>query len=127
MSRSVPEWWGKTDDSPIPPRVKLRIFEKALGRCNGCGNRIYAGTIPAYDHIIALVNGGQNRESNLQLLCSLCHQIKTGADVAEKSLVYRKKAKHLGIKLKQSRPIPGSRASGLKRGFDGIVRRRDGT
>lgn len=122
--RSVPEWIGKTDDSPIPPRVKLRIFEKALGRCNACGSRIYGGTVPAYDHIIALVNGGQNRESNLQLLCGPCHGAKTGVDIAEKALVYRKKAKHLGIKLKKSRPIPGSRASGLKKGFDGIVKRR---
>lgn len=126
MSRKLPEWIGKNDDSPISPRVKLRVFEKALGRCNNCGGFIHAGSKPAYDHIIALVNGGQNRESNLQLLCGLCHRAKTGVDIAEKAIVYRKKAKHLGIKLRKSRPIPGSRASGLKKGFDGIVRRRDG-
>jgi 5-methylcytosine-specific restriction enzyme A len=124
VSRELPEWIGATDDQAIPPRVKLRIFEKALGRCKGCGLTIRAGTVPAYDHIIALVNGGENRERNIQLLCQPCHAPKTKADVAKKSLVYRKKAKHLGIRLRKSRPIPGSKASGLKKGFDGIVRRR---
>jgi hypothetical protein len=28
MPRSRPEWRGKTDDDPVPPRVRLRIFER---------------------------------------------------------------------------------------------------
>jgi 5-methylcytosine-specific restriction protein A len=122
MSRELPEWIGKTDDTPIPARVRVRIFKK--GRCNNCGLLIHGSLLPAYDHIISLINGGENRESNLQLLCVPCHKAKTNLDVKEKSIVYRKKAKHLGISLRKSRPIPGSRASGLKKGFDGIVRKR---
>lgn len=122
--RSLPEWIGKTDDTPIPPRVRIRIFEKCAGQCVVCGNRIGGALSPAYDHIVSLVNGGENRESNLQLLCVPDHKVKTGQDVAEKSMVYRKKAKHLGIKLKKTRPMLGSKLSGLKKGFDGIVRKR---
>ena len=53
---------------------------------------------PAYDHCIAIINGGENSERNLQLLCVPCHEKKTGRDVAEKSITARKRAKHLGIK-----------------------------
>jgi len=54
------------------------------------------------DHKTALVNGGRNAESNLQVLCNWCHSSKTAADVKEKSQVYRKRVKALGIK--QSKP-----------------------
>jgi 5-methylcytosine-specific restriction protein A len=33
MPRSVAEWIGKTDNTPVPPRVKMRIFERHNGRC----------------------------------------------------------------------------------------------
>jgi 5-methylcytosine-specific restriction protein A len=65
----------------------------------------------AYDHITALCNGGRNAESNLQVLCSLCHGQKTGADVAEKSRVARKRAKFLGV-------APAKRQKIQSRGFD---------
>lgn len=118
------EWVGKSDDAPIPPRVKVRIFAKYKGICVACTLKIGGKLLPRYDHVIALINGGENSEKNLQLLCNLCHDIKTGVDVQEKSTVYRKKAKHIGIKLRKSRAMLGSRASGFKKGFDGVVRKR---
>jgi 5-methylcytosine-specific restriction protein A len=33
------------------------------------------------DHIIALVNGGTNADSNYQCLCKACHQDKTARDL----------------------------------------------
>ena len=33
------------------------------------------------DHIIALVNGGTNADSNFQCLCKACHQDKTARDL----------------------------------------------
>jgi 5-methylcytosine-specific restriction protein A len=64
----------------------------------------------AYDHITALCNGGRNAESNLQVLCSPCHGQKTGADIAEKSRVARKRAKFLGV-------APAKRQKITSRGF----------
>lgn len=122
MSRSLPEWIGKDDDTPIPARVKLRIFDKSGERCCHCARRIFGRLLPRYDHIVALVNGGENRESNLQLLCSECHSEKTRTDIAEKSVIYQKRAKRL--KLKKGRPMPGSRDSGWKRKMDGTWERR---
>ncbi len=124
MPRTVPEWIGKTDDTPIPPRVKLRIFEFFSGRCARCGNSIRGAILPRYDHKIALINGGENRESNLQLLCSGCHVDKSHSDVRQKSVVYRKRLKHIGIK-KKKRLIPGSKGSGIRIRMDGTIWREN--
>ena len=118
--RSVTEWHGDTDDTPIPSRVKVRIFEQYKGQCCICGLSIRGRLLPAYDHRISLINGGENRESNIQLLCTECHKVKTRSDVREKSMVYRKKAKHLGI-YKSKHKIPGSKGSGFRRKMDGTV------
>ena len=117
--REVPEWVGLHDDQAIPPRVKIRVFEKAGGVCAECTLQIIGKLRPAYDHIQALINGGRHTESNLQLLCVPCHAIKTKADVAEKSVTARVRAKHLGIR-KPSR-FPGSRDDKFKRKVNGRV------
>lgn len=93
--RTVPEWIGKNDNAAIPPRVKLRLYDKAEGRCVVC-----TLTAEAYecDHVIPLILGGEHRESNLQLICKPCHKAKTKLDVKLKSKVARVKAKHLGIR-----------------------------
>lgn len=119
MTRSTAEWIASHDDAHIPARVKVRVFNHAGGRCAACTLPIRGSLLPAYDHIIALVNGGQHRESNLQLLCVPCHQIKTGADVAEKSRVYRKRLKHIGIKKRST--FACSRTSKFKKRLDGSV------
>lgn len=123
MSRSNPEWIGANDDSDIPARVKVRVFDKFDGRCADCTGTIAGKLRPAYDHRTAIINGGRNAESNLQLLCVPCHALKTKSDVAEKATVYRKRAKHLGVAPK-GRPMPGSKASGLRKRMDGTVERR---
>lgn len=96
MSRTPDEWIGADDDTAIPPRVRLRVWERAAGRCQICGRKIMLGDSWQADHIVALINGGENRESNLRVACGWCHRMKTKEDVAEKSAVYRKKAKHIG-------------------------------
>ncbi|MBN8968954.1 MAG: HNH endonuclease [Rhizobiales bacterium] len=98
MSRSVDEWIGKTDEAKIPPRVRLRVFERHNGVCHISGRRIRAGEPWECDHIVALVNGGEHRESNLAPALVDKHREKTKGDVAEKSRVRRKKSKMLGIK-----------------------------
>src|SRR3954467_4025035 len=98
MTRTVPEWIGKTPDSGPPPRVRVRIFETAGGRCHISGRLIRAGEAWQCEHKIALINGGENRESNMGPALTAPHKIKTKEDIAEKAKVYRKRAKHLGIK-----------------------------
>jgi len=127
MSRSLKEWIGKTDDSPVPPRVRVRVFERHGGVCFISGRVIRAGEPWQVDHCVSLINGGEHRESNLAPVLVKPHQEKTKVDVAEKSRVYRKKAKNLGITLKKSRPFPGSKASKWKKKMNGTIVSRAGS
>lgn len=111
MSRATEEWEGKTDDTPLPARAKIRIFDAFGGCCAVCGNRIVGSLRPAYDHRIALINGGRNVESNFQLLCVPCHKNKTGDDVKIKAKTARIRKRHLGIK-KGGRTIGGRKFDG---------------
>ena len=124
MTRSVPEWVGKTDDTKIPPRVRLRVFEAHKGVCHLTGQKINPGDLWDCDHVLALVNGGENRESNLAPALRKAHRIKTAQDVAKKATERRKRQKHLGIH-KTSNPLPGGRKSKFKKKICGQVVRRD--
>ena len=121
--RELPEWIGATDDSPVPPRVRARVWFRDKGTCQCCGTLIMAGMDWQVDHRIAIANGGENRESNLQVLLASCHKDKTKADVAEKSKVARVRTKHLGIKKHQARPMPGTKASGIRKRMNGTIER----
>lgn len=100
MARSVASWVGATDDAVPPPRVRLRVFDAHGGRCHLCGRKISASEYWQLDHVVALINGGANAESNLKPACRNCCYAKTAEDVAEKSRIARKREKHLGIKPK---------------------------
>jgi len=123
MSRSVDEWKAKHDDQDIPPRIKLRLFEAANGRCQQCTRKIGPGAPFDYDHIKPLILGGEHRETNLQVLCKPCHAVKTKADTGAKSKVADTAKKHLGL-AKPKNPMPGSRQSKWRRRMDGTVERR---
>lgn len=116
--RKVEEWTGATPDTRAPDRVRLRVFERADGRCHRCDRKIRAGDKWTLEHLVAIINGGPNAEGNLGVTCSWCLPGKNAEDVAEKSLVARKRKKDLGI-TKAKRPIPGGRDSRWKRTVDG--------
>lgn len=120
MSRSLPEWVGKTPDSPIPARVKLRVFEAHGGVCHISKRKIRAGEAWQCDHVRALINGGENRERNLAPALADAHRAKTAEDVAIKSKTYRMAAKHNGTWTKSKRQIPS-------RGFGVMTRKMDGS
>lgn len=114
MSRAVPEWIGKTDDTPVPPRVRLRVFEAKDGKCHSCGRKIRPGERWTCEHLVALINKGQNRESNLDVTCDWCLPAKNAADVREKSHVRKRQARNIGIKK--------PRTMTRWRRFDGTIR-----
>ncbi|MGX9120289.1 HNH endonuclease [Mesorhizobium sp. BHbsci] len=98
MARSVKEWIGKTDNTKAPPRVCQRVFDRDNGICHFCGQPIQPGQKVETDHIQALINGGENRETNLAPIHKKpCHTIKTAADVADKAKVAAVRKKHSGI------------------------------
>jgi 5-methylcytosine-specific restriction enzyme A len=95
--RTVPEWIGETPETAVPLRVKLRVFDAHGGRCHWSGKKIAAGDRWDVDHVRALINGGENRESNLAPILREKHREKTALDIDEKSKVARVRAKHLGL------------------------------
>jgi 5-methylcytosine-specific restriction protein A len=104
--RSVDEWIGKDDDAIPPPRVRIRVFDGAAGRCHLCGRKIGAGEYWQCDHVVAICNGGSNRESNLKPACRNCCYSKTAEDVAEKSDIADKRKKHILPKPKSTLSNP---------------------
>lgn len=114
MSRAVPLWIGKTDDTAIPPRVRLRVFEAHKGVCALTGRKIMPGDQWDLDHRVPLVMGGSHSEDNLQPVLRQAHREKTRDDVGAKAKAARIRAKHIGAFPKskariQSRPFPKSR------------------
>jgi 5-methylcytosine-specific restriction endonuclease McrA len=104
-AREVPEWRGKTPDTPAPARVRLRVFEAHGGRCYLTGRKIMPGDAWELDHKVALINGGLNVESNLAPALKAAHREKTNADVTLKSKIARIRAKHNGCWPKSKRPL----------------------
>jgi 5-methylcytosine-specific restriction protein A len=101
MSRSTPEWIAKHDDQSIPPRVRLRVFERHGGICHLSDRKIMPGEPWDCDHIVALINGGEHREFNLAPALRDKHREKTADDVRQKSVTADKRMMNLGIKPKR--------------------------
>lgn len=97
MTRSVDEWIGRTDDAMPPPRVRARIFSAHGGRCHISGRLIRAGDKWHLDHLVALILGGENRESNMAPALTEPHKIKTAGEMKIKAKIARVRNKHLGI------------------------------
>jgi 5-methylcytosine-specific restriction protein A len=99
MSRSLPEWIGKHDDQKVPPRVQQRIFDREKGICHISGRPIDPVRDQwDLDHKLALICGGEHRESNLFPALREHHKRKTAAEMKVKSKIARVRKKHLGIK-----------------------------
>lgn len=95
MPRSLALWIGKTDDTPAPPRVRLRVFERCGGKCHRCQRKIRPGEGWTLEHVVALINAGRNAEDNLDVTCDWCLPAKNAEDVAEKAKTYAVKSKHV--------------------------------
>lgn len=131
MSRSLDEWEGKTADTAIPDRVRLRVFQRANGLCGSCRRPIRGGETWTLEHVIALINWRitadkphGNRESNLGVTCCNCLAPKNAADVAIKSETYTMAKKHILPRKPKGRSMPGTKASGWKHKIGGGWERR---
>ena len=107
--RSAVEWHGKTPDSKVPPRVRLRIWERENGMCHLSGRKILSGDAWDLDHKIAMANGGLHCEGNLFPALRDKHKEKTKADVAEKAKVAAVAKKHIGA----DRPAGNIKSAGF--------------
>jgi 5-methylcytosine-specific restriction protein A len=105
--RAVPEWIGKTPDTKVPDHVRLRIWNTHKGVCHIAQRKIMAGENWDLDHVIALANGGEHRESNLAPALRDKHREKTALDVAEKAKIDGRQATHIGSRNKGPGSLQG--------------------
>lgn len=125
MARRTREWIGKTDDTKVPAHVRLRIFRREGGVCHLSGRKIAAGEEWHLDHKTPLRDGGEHRETNLSPALAGPHRSKTAKEATDRAKVDRIAAKHIGIRKPKGRPMPGTKASGIRIRMDGTTERRD--
>lgn len=94
-TKNLKEWVGKTPEAMPGQTVLLRLYAKQNGICAcGCGHVMNLNRDKVdCDHRIALIDGGENRESNLQLLLHRCHKAKTAEEATARSKERRHKSK----------------------------------
>lgn len=105
MGRAVEEWVGRTPDSVPPKSAVDRIFLRQGGRCAITGRKIMPGDKRALDHKKRLKDGGENRESNLQVILADKHVEKTAEENTLGAKVTRIRLKHNNLWPEPKRPI----------------------
>lgn len=108
--RAIPEWQGRSPDTPCPDHVQIRILLRQSRKCAITGRIIRPGDKTHADHIKPLKAGGLNHESNIQIILVDPHKEKTALEARENAKVERIQRKHYGLK-------PKSKAWGKQRGF----------
>ena len=104
--RAVEEWIGATPDAKPPQYVVDRLFLRQNGRCAITGRKMFPHDEKHTDHKKRLKDGGQNRESNLQIVLAEPHRDKTAAENKNGAKERRTRLKHQGLYPKTCRPIP---------------------
>lgn len=102
---------------------RTKIFLARNGRCYLCGRQIRDGEKYEIEHPEALDLGGPDDDADLWPVHVACHKRKTAAD--RKQIKKRNDAIDRGYagRKSTSRPIPGSRASGIRKRMSGAVER----
>lgn len=105
--------------------TKLAAWQRSKGRCEcGCGVKIIPGDGPEYDHRIEVALGGDNTVENCVVMRKRCHDAKTRKRRPAIDKTRRTIETAIRARVKRSRPIPGSKASGWKHKMNGNWERR---
>lgn len=108
----------------FPKSVKLAAWKRCGGICEcGCNQKIIGGMVE-YDHILEDYLGGQPTLENCRVMRTKCHDAKTAERRPEIDKTRRTIEKNAGIRKPKGRPLPGTKASGLRKKMDGSVERR---
>jgi|KBSMisStandDraft_5_1062788.scaffolds.fasta_scaffold1149390_1 hypothetical protein len=104
---------------------RTKIFDAAHGICCLCGVPIRAGRGEVWvEHLKPLWLGGADDASNWGPAHRLCAIDKTAGEAPQKAKGDRARANYLGIrKRSRGRPLPGTRASGIRIRMNGNIER----
>lgn len=115
-------------------RTRREALERSGGLCEASGERYGLpkdkrcnwdlGYGVEFDHDLECADGGDNSLENCRAVCPRCHVNKTGRSKGEREHHNRTRDKHDGTWKRKSRPMPGTKASGLRKRMNGKVERR---
>lgn len=104
--------------------TKRAARDRAAGKCEDCGWPFGPKNPPEVDHRVECWEGGDNSlENAIALGRTCCHTKKTAAAAARRAKADRQRARYLDTKVRKGRPLPGTRASGLRKRMNGQVER----
>lgn len=95
MPRKVDEWIGRNDDAMPGKLVRDRLSRAQGDCCATCRHAFGPKRLAHCDHIVALIDGGENRETNLQMICTDCHKVKTGGEATARAKSRDIRAAHI--------------------------------
>ena len=107
-------------------KTMRQAFERARGRCERCQIVLRPGMRREYDHRITDYHSKRNDLYNCQVLCQNCHALKTKKDRKHIAKSERVLYTGAGVRSKtlKGKPMPGTKASGIKKKLDGTVLKR---
>jgi hypothetical protein len=106
-------------------RCMLGGSKPGVPQCEGCGVDLSPRTGTIFEHVTADGLGGEPTLENCKVHCFTCAEIKTLTEdnprMAKADRVF--KAQH-GLKRRKGPPMPGSKASGIRKRMNGKVEQR---
>ena len=108
---------------PLTRNQRVKMHDAHGSKCVVCLELIPAGERFIDEHVIPLELGGTNDPDNRGPAHIGCAKIKTVRDQKLIAKAKRIRAKHLGFKPRKGRPMPGTKASGIRRRMSGQVER----
>jgi hypothetical protein len=126
-----------TDRMEIPKPTKLVVWIRAGGQtalgvsCEGCGRRLgkkvfhYDHDKPEWLQTASKAEREAIKPKDVKLLgYECCHKDKTAIEAGERAKDYAVLEKEARVRVKSGRPLPGTKASGIKKKMNGQVEKR---
>lgn len=108
----------------LSTRDRKFVFDLAKGVCHLCNGEIKTGDAWEVSHAVPLEMGGADEIQNMFPAHQKCHRRHTSeVDIPTIAKAKRREARHIGAH-RSRRPMPGSKASGLRKRMNGQVERR---
>ena len=106
----------------ISKAMRVRIFDRAAGKCSLCGQKIHVGQRWDVEHQRPISMGGADDETNMAPAHVECHAVKSSEETTLRAKADRVRARHLGIRSPSK--FACSKDSPFRKKINGEVVRR---
>ena len=92
-------WNNHKPHKHVPTTLRHKILNRDQHTCQNCGHYDPTAKTLHIDHTKNLKQGGTNHPTNLQTLCTTCHNPKTQQEATQAKNAWKKpKQRHPGLK-----------------------------